>query len=119
MTATRCVCGSPGGGEAAGTTYTKYCQVPHALAAAAAAGPSSGIDVILMDINMVRLNGDAACAALRASGCSLPIIAVSANVDTSEYVRRFGFTAALGKPFSPEQLREALVTHATGARPGK
>jgi CheY-like chemotaxis protein len=67
------------------------------------------ISVILMDINMPRVNGDAACAALRASGCTLPILAVSGNVETAEYWRKHGFTGALGKPFTLEQLHAALA----------
>ena len=90
-------------------------QVPHALAAAAARGPGNGYDAILMDINMARVNGDVACAALRAAGCALPVIAVSGTADDPEYVHRCGFSGVLGKPFSVEQLHDALVTHVTGA----
>ena len=90
-------------------------QVPHALAAAAARGPGNGYDAILMDINMARVNGDVACAALRAAGCALPVIAVSGTADDPEYVRRCGFTGVLSKPFSLEQLREALVAHIPAA----
>ncbi len=90
-------------------------QVPHALAAAEARGPGNGFDAILMDVNMARVNGDVACAALRAAGCALPVIAVSGTADDPEYVRRCGFTGVLSKPFSLEQLREALVAHIPAA----
>ncbi len=83
--------------------------MPAALAAAEAS--SAPFDAILMDINMHRMGGDAACAALRATGCALPIIAVSGTADRVDYVRRFGFSAVLTKPFTHEALRAALVTH--------
>ena len=77
-------------------------QVPQALA-------RGGYDVILMDINMTRVGGDVACAALRASGCVLPVLAVSGTSEGGEYLRRYGFSGLLAKPFSSEQLRDALV----------
>ena len=48
--------------------------VIEALAAARRAG--APVDVVLMDIHMARVNGDAACRALRAAGERLPVIAV-------------------------------------------
>jgi CheY-like chemotaxis protein len=67
-------------------------------------------DVILMDIRMVRMNGDAACAALRAGGFAGPVVAVTGNAtahDAADYAWR-GFTATLGKPFGPAELRGCL-----------
>jgi CheY-like chemotaxis protein len=60
---------------------------------------------------MARVSGDAACAALRAAGCQIPVIAVSGNLEAPDYVRRYGFSAMLGKPFTQEQLREALQVY--------
>jgi CheY-like chemotaxis protein len=79
-------------------------EVPAAVAGAR-------FDVILLDIRMARVNGDAACAALRAGGYVGPIIAVTGNatlVDSDEY-RRIGFTATLGKPFGAAELRAVLA----------
>ena len=67
-------------------------------------------DVLLLDIRMSRVNGDAACASLRAGGYTGPIIAVTGNatlLDAAEY-RRGGFTATLGKPFGAAELRACL-----------
>ena len=83
-------------------------QVPQVVAHASENG---GFDVILMDITMARVSGDAACAALRAAGCQIPVIAVSGNLEAPDYVRRYGFSAMLGKPFTQEQLREALQVY--------
>jgi CheY-like chemotaxis protein len=83
-------------------------QVSATLAAESAAGRD--IDAILMDLDMPRMRGDAACAALRAAGRTLPIFAVSGTPESPEATRRCEFTAALSKPFSLEQLRAALTT---------
>jgi CheY-like chemotaxis protein len=88
-------------------------QVPEALAAGRA------YDVVLMDISMRRVCGDVACATLRAAGATLPILAVSGNAEgAGDDLMRHGFTAALGKPFTIEALRDALVTHAGGGAVG-
>jgi CheY-like chemotaxis protein len=92
-------------------------QVSLALETESAAG--RGIDAILMDINMPRMGGDEACAALRAAGWTLPIFAVSGTPESQEVTRQYGFTATLSKPFSLEQLRAALAAQrAAGAAPG-
>lgn len=65
-----------------------------------------------MDITMARVCGDAACAALRAGGCMLPIIAVSGTSEGPEYLRAAGFSAALGKPFTLVALRGLLQAQA-------
>ena len=65
---------------------------------------------VLMDVHMVRVNGDVACAALRAAGFTAPVIAVTGNatsVDAVAYAHA-GFTATLGKPFSARDLRACL-----------
>jgi CheY-like chemotaxis protein len=83
--------------------------VPQALA-----GTDRPFAAILMDIEMPRVGGGAACAALRRGGCALPIIAVSGTAEGEEDLRRCGFTGALGKPFTQETLRGALVAHVVG-----
>jgi CheY-like chemotaxis protein len=88
--------------------------VAGALAAATAAG-GPGYDAVLLDINMPRMNGDVACAALRGAGWTLPILAVSGTADDPGLVRAAGFSGVLGKPFSLEQLRAALVTNVPAA----
>jgi CheY-like chemotaxis protein len=79
--------------------------------AGALAAPGASFDVLLMDINMARVNGDATCAALRAAGCKLPILAMTGNATASDIARyaAIGFSGALGKPFSLEELRHALA----------
>ena len=70
-------------------------------------------DAILMDIRMERVNGDVACAALRAAGFTAPVIAVTGNAtahDAAGYAL-VGFTATLGKPFGARELRATLERH--------
>jgi CheY-like chemotaxis protein len=58
------------------------------------------------------MNGDTALAALRAAGCTLPVIAVTANA-TPEDVERYsrqGFSGTLGKPFTAAAMRALLAS---------
>ena len=68
-------------------------------------------DVIVLDIQMPRLDGNAVCAELRAAGIRRPIIALSAAAMPSEVERskQMGFDAYLTKPISPAHLRAALM----------
>jgi CheY-like chemotaxis protein len=85
-------------------------QVVAALGAAAAAG--APYDVVVMDLYMVRMNGDAALTAARDEGHTLPVVLCTANATSAdvERYRAMGFCGLLGKPFSAEQM------HATIAR---
>lgn len=90
-----------------------HAQVAPAVAAGAASGRP--FNLVMMDINMPRMGGDAACAGLRAGGATLPVLAVSGTSEGPEFLRRAGFTALLPKPFTLERLRGALVAHTTGS----
>ena len=74
-------------------------------------------DVLMLDIRMARVNGDAACASLRAGGYTGPIIAVTGNAtraDAEDYAR-VGFDATLGKPFDAAGLRACIASAVAGA----
>ena len=79
-------------------------EVPDAIAREA-------FDVILMDVRMARVNGDAACVALRASGYTGVVVAVTGNATAADAVEhaRVGFNATLGKPFGAAELRGCLA----------
>jgi CheY-like chemotaxis protein len=74
-------------------------------------------DVLLLDINMARVNGDVAAAALRMGGYAGPIIAVTGNATgaDAEAYRAAGFTSTLGKPFGPPEMRRCLINNVPGA----
>ena len=79
-------------------------EVVPALTAAAAAG--APFDACFMDMHMARMHGDASLAGLR-----IPVIVCTANA-TSADVQRYralGFCGYLGKPFTPDQMHEALA----------
>lgn len=84
-------------------------EVVGAVAAAAAAG--APYDVCVMDMYMDRMNGDASLAALRAAHYTLPVVLSTANATRSDAVRyrALGFAGQLAKPFSPEQMHEAIA----------
>ena len=72
--------------------------------------PQLAPDIILMDINMGELDGWQTAQALRASGATIPIIIVSANlfdnrVELLEQMQCQGF---VGKPVVESELLEAL-----------
>ena len=70
-------------------------------------------DLILLDLQLPRMRGDALCRELRAAGLRLPIVALSAEA-LPEQIRvntEAGFDGYLTKPISPSALREAVRHH--------
>ena len=71
-------------------------------------------DVILMDIQMPRMDGYRAVAEIRrlknTEKSTLPIIALTASayVTEKEKAQLFGMTDHIGKPFSPDELLDKL-----------
>ena len=77
--------------------------------AAVAAAASGGYDLILMDVQMPRMDGLAATRAIRALGgeaATTPIIALTANVlaDQVAFYRASGMDDHVGKPINPREL---------------
>lgn len=68
-------------------------------------------DAIFMDIQMPGMDGLEATRKIRALGCKIPIIALTANnrAEDREACYHSGMDGFLGKPVSPEVLREALA----------
>jgi signal transduction histidine kinase/CheY-like chemotaxis protein len=75
------------------------------------AGSAEGFDLILMDIQMPRLNGYAATRRLRERGVTAPIVAVTASAAPEE--RRQALAAGmddfLAKPFKKQDLVPVLA----------
>ncbi len=90
-------------------TATDGDEVVAAAATAVAAG--APFDVCVMDLYMVRVNGDAALAALRAAAHAFPVLLCTANATSADTGRcaTLGFAGTLGKPFTPEQMRAAVA----------
>jgi CheY-like chemotaxis protein len=70
---------------------------------------ADSFDVILLDIQMPRMQGDAVCRALRDAGVSTPIVALTSAAMPDQVARgaEAGFDAYLTKPISPAALRDA------------
>jgi len=89
---------------------------------AVAAAKVNSYDVILMDIQMPRMDGVSAARQIRqliGPACETPIIAMTANA-LPEQVRAFrqaGMDDYVAKPFKQQELHEAIrrVVHARGA----
>ena len=69
-------------------------------------------DVVLTDLMMPLLNGHELTKKLRALGCAVPIIGVTAAVmgeETDSWLND-GANAFISKPITPEKLQQALVS---------
>ncbi len=83
-------------------------------------------DLVLMDIQMPRMDGYRAVAEIRrmkSEKAQLPIIALTAStyINEKEKAQLFGMTDYIGKPFSPDELLQkianVLAVHASVAAP--
>lgn len=72
--------------------------------------PEPPADVIITDIRMPGLSGLNIVEGLRANGCTLPIVVITAFADpsTRRRVEEMGVSALLPKPFEPAELERAL-----------
>jgi len=70
-------------------------------------------DLILMDINMPKMNGVDATKILREEGVSIPIIALTANAleGDKEYFLNSGMNDYISKPINPEKLDDFLFKY--------
>jgi len=89
------------------------CEVDHAKdgAEALSAARVGAYDLILMDMRMPGMSGEAAARALRAEGVDAPIVALTANAfeEDRRACLAAGMDDFLVKPLSPDALRAALV----------
>ena len=68
------------------------------------------IDLILSDINMPNMDGLEFIKALRANGCSIPVVMVTTEGGEAviEEALNSGASNSIKKPFTPDQLMEKL-----------
>ena len=81
------------------TLASDGCEVAEAALAAE-------FDLILMDLRMPRMTGIDATATLRARGCRVPVVAITADLTAEDRAAALaaGCTAVLGKPFGLADL---------------
>ena len=97
--------------EAWGLQVTQASDGFEAMAAVqAAAAEGRPFDAVLMDVQMPRMSGHEATRALRAQGCTVPVIALTAAalVTERDEALRAGMNDFLTKPIDAERLRAAL-----------
>lgn len=70
------------------------------------------VDVVLTDINMPKMDGEALVAAMRQSEhtASMPVIVISTDATEArmERLAQLGAQGYVTKPFAPERLREEI-----------
>lgn len=68
-------------------------------------------DIILMDINMPKMNGYEAAMEIRNLKINTPIIALTAfsEKEVNETVFASGMNAIISKPFKPSELRQTII----------
>jgi len=87
-------------------------------------------DLLLVDLNMPRMDGLTFVRQFRNSGGSIPIIMFAAEADRSRIIEaaKVGVSSFIVKPFTPDVLsqrveqilRKSVLTHAPGASaPGR
>jgi CheY-like chemotaxis protein len=89
------------------------CEIDHAAGGeeAIAALKVGAYDLILMDMRMPGMTGEETARALRASGVTTPIVALTANAfeDDRHACLAAGMNDFLVKPMSPDALRAMLI----------
>ncbi len=75
-------------------------------------------DLVVLDIQLPGMSGDAICRELRAAGVRTPIVALSSAALPEQVARGLaaGFDAYLTKPLAPGALREAVRRHGERGR---
>lgn len=108
---------TPRRARAAAAGGSRLATIPSASAMDPKALQGSQVTLVLLDIVMRHSDGAEVCAALRAQGCTLPIYAMTGNVDASneERCRHAGFDGLLAKPFNLTNV-QAVRNHATSVR---
>jgi len=103
--------------ESAGATV-RVADDGVAACEAVESGQGSPFDVILMDMQMPRLDGYAATRRLRKVGCTTPIIALTANAmaGDSEKCLLAGCDDYLAKPITRDRLLAAVEKQLTSSR---
>ncbi len=103
----------------AGFDQAEYLEAPDGAGGLQKAR-SARVDLVLTDINMPGMDGEAFLAALRADEAlrSIPAVVISTDAtrDRRERMTALGARGYIAKPFSPEALREE-VGRALGGLP--
>jgi DNA-binding response OmpR family regulator len=74
-------------------------------------------DMLILDIQMPRMDGHAVCRELRSKGITAPILAVTSSAMPDQVARggESGFDDYLTKPISPQALRAAVRARGAAA----
>jgi len=74
-------------------------------------------DLVLMDLQLSDIDGDEATRRIRASGNTVPIIALTGDDEAKGRCMAAGMNDFLVKPVDPAKLKEKIARHAARKRP--
>jgi two-component system, chemotaxis family, chemotaxis protein CheY len=74
------------------------------------AKPAHQVNLILADLNMPEMDGYEMTRRVRANPATsaIPVVVVSATPNAQEFAEREHVSGCIGKPFTPEEIRDAI-----------